>query len=280
MIDRDFFQKIKKEASLKATKAQVKKIRQYLGTKDENAEEVYEDPFNTKERTYVWDSELADSEIIPWKDNQEEYLANNVAPYAPDYHVDEEKTRIGYEIPFTREFYRYTPLKPSSEIFQTLKDLEKDLYSFSILTNGTLITDEIARRISEYNPEYVQVSLEGGKKTNDYIRGKKGVFKRCINALNKCSKAGFYTSAVSSIHKKNINELDKILEILIDNGVRAWQIQTATPQGRMPKELALDEEEFYYLAKYIAQKRREYANIIDIYEADCIGYYSVLSKDF
>ena len=125
LIDRDFFQKIKKEASLKATKAQVKKIRQYLGTKDENAEEVYEDPFNTKERTYVWDSELADSEIIPWKENQEEYLANNVAPYAPDYHVDEEKTRIGYEIPFTREFYRYTPLKPSSEIFQTLKDLEQ-----------------------------------------------------------------------------------------------------------------------------------------------------------
>ena len=125
MIDRDFFQKIKKEASLKATKAQVKKIRQYLGTKDENAEEVYEDPFNTKERTYVWDSELADSEIIPWKENEEEYLANNVAPYAPDYHVDEEKTRIGYEIPFTREFYRYTPLKPSSEIFQTLKDLEQ-----------------------------------------------------------------------------------------------------------------------------------------------------------
>ena len=125
MIDRDFFQKIKKEAALKATKAQVKKIRQYLGTKDENAEEVYEDPFNTKERTYVWDSELADSEIIPWKENQEEYLANNVAPYAPDYHVDEEKTRIGYEIPFTREFYRYTPLKPSSEIFQTLKDLEQ-----------------------------------------------------------------------------------------------------------------------------------------------------------
>ena len=125
LIDRDFFQKIKKEASLKATKAQVKKIRQYLGTKDENAEEVYEDPFNSKERTYVWDSELADSEIIPWRENQEEYLVNNVAPYAPDYHVDEEKTRIGYEIPFTREFYRYTPLKPSSEIFQTLKDLEQ-----------------------------------------------------------------------------------------------------------------------------------------------------------
>lgn len=125
LIDREFFQKIKKEASLKATKAQVKKIRQYLGIKDETVEEVYDDPFNTRERTYVWDTDLADSEIIPWKEDQAVYLEKNVAPYAPDYHVDEEKTRIGYEIPFTREFYRYTPLKPSSEIFQVLKELEQ-----------------------------------------------------------------------------------------------------------------------------------------------------------
>ena len=125
LIDRDFFQKIKYKAGLKVTKAQVKKIRQYLGIKDETAEEVYEDPFNLRERTYVWDPDLADSEIIPWKENPGSYLARNVAPYAPDYHVDEEKTRIGYEIPFTREFYRNTPLRPSSEIFQALKELEQ-----------------------------------------------------------------------------------------------------------------------------------------------------------
>lgn len=125
MIDRDFFQKLKIKASLKVTKAQVKKIRQCLGTKDEKAEEIYEDPFNLRERTYVWDADLADSEIIPWKENQDSYLAKNVAPYAPDYHVDDTKTKIGYEIPFTREFYRYIPLKPSGEVFQALKELEK-----------------------------------------------------------------------------------------------------------------------------------------------------------
>ena len=125
MPDTDFFQKMKFKAGLKVTKAQVKKIRQYLGTKDETAEPVSEDPFNLSQRTYVWDTDLADTEIIPWKEDQELYLAKNVAPYAPDYHVDESKTRIGYEIPFTREFYRYTPLKPSGEIFQTLKDLEQ-----------------------------------------------------------------------------------------------------------------------------------------------------------
>ena len=125
LADRDFFQKIKQKAGLKVTKAQIKKIRQYLGIKDENAEEVYEDPFNLTKSTFVWDTDLSDTEIIPWKENKDIYLAKNVAPYATDYHVDEDKTRIGYEIPFTREFYRYTPLKPSSEIFQVLRDLEK-----------------------------------------------------------------------------------------------------------------------------------------------------------
>ena len=125
MIDRDFFQKIKHKAGLKVTKAQVKKIRQYLGIKDETVEEVYEDPFNLSQRTYVWDPDLSDSEIIPWKEDQNYYLTMNVKPYAPDFHVDESKTRIGYEIPFTREFYRYTPLKSSADIFQQLKELEQ-----------------------------------------------------------------------------------------------------------------------------------------------------------
>ena len=66
-----------------------------------------------------------DTEIIPWLTDRDEYLQKNVAPYMPDFVVDEKKTRIGYEIPFTREFYKYTPLKPSTEIFQQLKELEQ-----------------------------------------------------------------------------------------------------------------------------------------------------------
>ena len=66
-----------------------------------------------------------DTEIIPWLTDRDEYLQKNVAPYSPDYVIDEKKTKIGYEIPFTREFYKYTPLKPSAEIFEDLKSLEK-----------------------------------------------------------------------------------------------------------------------------------------------------------
>jgi len=73
----------------------------------------------------VIDKSLNDTEIIPWLTDREEYLQKNVAPYSPDFVVDEKKTKIGYEIPFTREFYKYTPLKPSAEIFEELKALEQ-----------------------------------------------------------------------------------------------------------------------------------------------------------
>ena len=73
----------------------------------------------------VFDKSLNDTEIIPWLTDKDEYLQKNVAPYSPDFVVDEKKTKIGYEIPFTREFYKYTPLKPSAEIFEELKALEQ-----------------------------------------------------------------------------------------------------------------------------------------------------------
>ena len=73
----------------------------------------------------VFDKALNDTEIIPWLTEKDEYLQKNVAPYSPDFVVDDKKTKIGYEIPFTREFYKYTPLKPSGDIFEELKALEK-----------------------------------------------------------------------------------------------------------------------------------------------------------
>ena len=145
----------------------------------------------------------------------------------------------------------------------------------SYISNGYVINDDIIDLLKIIQPIGISFSLDGSNAdTHDYIRGKKGVFERCIKALHDTTKAGLYSSAVTSVHKKNINELEDILAILLDNGVRAWQVQTATPQGRMPKELALNDEEYYRLAEFISDKRKKYNNLINIYEADCVGYYS------
>lgn len=95
---------------------------------------------------------------------------------------------------------------------------DKDLYSFSILTNGTLINDEIAKKISEYNPEYVQVSLEGGKRTNDYIRGK-NVYKKVSSAIKYLKKYNIFVSISFTATKINYKEFPKVVKFAEKLGV-------------------------------------------------------------
>lgn len=123
LSDFEFFSMLDK-AKVKYTAAQIKLIRQYLGTKDAEYPEAKKKPADAKCKEYEFDSELTDTEIIPWQQDTDEYLEKNVQPYAPDYWVDESKTKIGYEIPFTREFYKYVAPRKSEDIFSHLKELE------------------------------------------------------------------------------------------------------------------------------------------------------------
>lgn len=73
------------------------------------------------------DSNLRDTENIPLKEDIEEYFKREVLPFAPDAWIDKSKSKIGYEIPFTRYFYKYEEPKPSAEIMQEILEIEKEL---------------------------------------------------------------------------------------------------------------------------------------------------------
>lgn len=71
------------------------------------------------------DPELRDTENVPLKEDIHEYFEREVKPHVPDAWIDESKTKIGYEIPFTRHFYKYQPLRPSEEILKEIIELEE-----------------------------------------------------------------------------------------------------------------------------------------------------------
>lgn len=73
------------------------------------------------------DSSLRDTENVPLKEDIQEYFDREVKPFAPDAWIDKKKSKIGYEIPFTRYFYKYEAPKPSDEIMAEIKELEKEL---------------------------------------------------------------------------------------------------------------------------------------------------------
>lgn len=73
------------------------------------------------------DPELRDYENVPLDEDIEAYLEREVLPHVPDAWIDHTKTKIGYEIPFTRHFYVYQPPRPLAEIDAELKTLEAQI---------------------------------------------------------------------------------------------------------------------------------------------------------
>ena len=71
------------------------------------------------------DSSLRDTENIPLKEDVDSYMKREVLPHVPDAWVDEKKTKIGYEINFTKYFYQYKPLRSLEEIRADILALEE-----------------------------------------------------------------------------------------------------------------------------------------------------------
>jgi type I restriction enzyme M protein len=73
------------------------------------------------------DPDLRDYENVQLDESVEAYFAREVLPHVPDAWIDHDKTKVGYEIPFTRHFYVYTPPRSLAEIDAELRDLEQQI---------------------------------------------------------------------------------------------------------------------------------------------------------
>ncbi|MFF2774569.1 N-6 DNA methylase [Streptomyces sp. NPDC058052] len=99
----------------------VKAVREAIGVRDPEGE------IQRIKGAAEPDSELRDAENVPLDEDVEEYLKREVHPHVPDAWIDHTKTKIGYEIPFTRHFYVYQPPRPLAEIDAELKALEAEI---------------------------------------------------------------------------------------------------------------------------------------------------------
>ena len=73
------------------------------------------------------DSSLRDTENVPLKEDIQDYFEREVLPHVPDAWIDHEKTKVGYEIPFNRHFYKYIPPRPLEVIDAELKALSAEI---------------------------------------------------------------------------------------------------------------------------------------------------------
>lgn len=101
---------------------ELKAVLSALGERDEAAE-VCRDAKGKPEP----DADLRDTETVPLKEDIEAYIKREVLPHVPDAWIDHGKTKIGYEIPLNRYFYRYEPPRPLEVIESDIKKLEDEI---------------------------------------------------------------------------------------------------------------------------------------------------------
>ena len=80
-----------------------------------------------KSKKPVADAKKRDTENVPLDEDIDAYFKREVLPYNPDAWVDKKKTKVGYEIPFTRTFYEYKQIEPADEIAKRIEAHEKSL---------------------------------------------------------------------------------------------------------------------------------------------------------
>jgi type I restriction enzyme M protein len=124
--NRDEFTKVLKKtfktAGINLNSPLLKAILSALSERDETADICVDNKGNPEP-----DPDLRDTENVPLKEDIHEYFEREVKPHVPDAWIDESKTKIGYEIPFTRHFYKYQPLRSSEEIMKEIIELEKSI---------------------------------------------------------------------------------------------------------------------------------------------------------
>lgn len=90
---------------------------------DENGDKVL------KKNKPVADTKKRDTENVPLDEDIDAYFEREVLPYNPDAWIDRKKTKVGYEIPFTRTFYEYKQIEPAEAIAKRIEKHEKSLMS-------------------------------------------------------------------------------------------------------------------------------------------------------
>ncbi|MCD6155383.1 MAG: radical SAM protein [Candidatus Verstraetearchaeota archaeon] len=147
------------------------------------------------------------------------------------------------------------------DFFEVVAYAKKRIPYVSLATNGTLITKDNAERLKDAGIDYVEISLDGASAaTHDWFRGIPGAFERTMEGIKNCIDVGIDTCIATVIQKENFAEVEKIVNLADELGVRFIHFNYI-PTGRAKAHIELDltPKERLHVLQVIGNK------IIDLY---------------
>jgi radical SAM protein with 4Fe4S-binding SPASM domain len=152
------------------------------------------------------------------------------------------------------------------------REIRKRGLKWGMVTNGHLYDQK--KHISLLNSGIgaLTISLDGLKESHNWLRNKSNSFGKVENAISLAvTSSRLYFDVVTCVNKRNVNELFKIHDYLLQLGVKAWRLFTITPIGRARnnQELFLSDLQLKDLMEFIKEMRK--SSPIDI-KFSCEGF--------
>ncbi len=126
------------------------------------------------------------------------------------------------------------------DFFELAAYAKKYIPYISIASNGTLITKDVAKKIKDAGVDYVEISIDGASPgVHDEFRGIPGAFEKAIQGVKNCVEEGLDTCIATVIHRDNLAETEKILQLAKELGARFIHFNYV-PTGRARVHVELD----------------------------------------
>ena len=143
--------------------------------------------------------------------------------------------------------------------------------SVNIITNGFLFNDRLLRELRSCGIESVSVSIDGPGDIHDKFR-QPGSFDRALDAVAALTGEGIPTSVITTVNSENVQYLGKLLGILKEYKIFAWQLQACTPMGNASRGKPDHRFSFRDVMTFIDENADSVPFSIGM--ADNIGYFT------
>ena len=156
------------------------------------------------------------------------------------------------------------------DIFDLI-DYSRDLgLEMRMLSNGTLITPNIARRLKDLGFEIVQVSIDGTKEIHNYLRNRSDAYDLATNGIRHLRKVGIQPTVATTLSKTNFPEIEKIIQDAYTNGAVRIGFSQLVPEGTGKDLEMLSAEELYQAFFLLNQLRTKYHGKIEVLRSESL----------
>ena len=158
------------------------------------------------------------------------------------------------------------------------KEIKSRGYPWGMVTNGLALNPERYTKLMNAGLRALTISLDGLEENHHHFRGNAPSFERAVRAINMASHTdGITFDVMTCVNRKNLKELPKIYNLLLNLGVKRWRVSYVFAKGRAKDNplFQLTNQEFRQVFEFIREAKKQ--NLMNV-NYDCEGFLGSYEK--